>query len=114
MSDLSPAIIAAAKKIQAKQEKDLYKRRERIAVRYPFADPTTLEYDRVAKKYVVVVTCPKCSEEHSRYTQDLKQTQGICPNCKKGADAEKRQTKNALMKKAMQAIAEGKIKPEDE
>lgn len=109
MSNHSPEVIALAEKLLAKKEKENAKRRDRIAEKYPFAQAETVEYDEVAKKYVVVVTCVKCGNEHSRYTQDLAQTKGICPECKKEADAEKRSEKNALVKKAMDLIRNGDV-----
>jgi ssDNA-binding Zn-finger/Zn-ribbon topoisomerase 1 len=109
MSELSAEVIAAANRILAKREREMDKRRERLAKKYPFTQPDTLVYEEASKRFLVVCECPECGEEHSRQTQDLKQTEGRCPNCQEARRKAKAKEKTDLLAKAMQAIRDGKI-----
>lgn len=107
--ELSPEVVAQAKKLLEKKTKALEKSRAK-AESFPGVVAGSLRFDPVANKNQVDVECVRCGKVHQRYTSDLHQTNGICPDCKKDADKDARVEKKALLAKAMLAIKEGKIK----
>lgn len=109
VQDLSPEIIEMARKLSVKKKAKAEKARANLGEKYPWVKVDTLEYDEVAKKNSVQMDCVECGATHRRYTSDLFQTKGVCPDCMKEKKAEGRREKNALMKKAMELLAAGDL-----
>ena len=101
-------VLAKAKQLMEKKQANAKKAAEN-AQKYPGVIPDTTEYDSVAGKYITLVKCVKCGEEHSRYTSDLFQTHGLCPTCRKALAGETKKANKELLTKAMEAIKAGKI-----
>lgn len=106
-SQLSPEIVAAAKKLVAKREANLEKTRENLT-KYPHAKADTLKFDDAAGKFSVEIECTKCGESRRVYTSDLFQVK-TCVACAGEAKKEKAGLKRELLKKAMEAIKNGEI-----
>lgn len=115
-AELPAAVVAQAQKILAKQEASKAKRIEHIRNTYPHADADTLEFDPVANKWSCEIRCQyvdpqtgeMCGKRRRVFTSDLFQVR-MCEEHSKLEKAAKRSAKQDLLKKAMQAIKEGKI-----
>lgn len=105
----TPEVIAAAQKILAKREKAAETSRQNVRENYPWADADTHRFNEELRRYEVDVKCVECGTIHARACQDLKQTAGFCPDCKKERDKQKNAEKKALVAQAMKMIADGKV-----
>jgi uncharacterized protein involved in tolerance to divalent cations len=103
--EYSKEILKLAKKLQDKNRRKIEQMKERIRSKHPYADPETLEYDQAANKYIIIVTCVKCEEKHSRYQQDLTQCQGICESCRSELIRKARRARSELIRKALAELS---------
>jgi formylmethanofuran dehydrogenase subunit E len=108
-AELTPEIIEMARRITEKRAKKTAARYEHLLERYPWIKIQTMRFNHKAMKYEVEMDCSECGVPHFRYTSDLFQTKGLCPECRAKAIKAAKKDKKDLLTRAMKLLAEGKI-----
>lgn len=106
--EIPAEVLAQARKILEKKEK-AGKDAMQNALKYPGVVAGSIQFEPVAGKYTVMVKCIKTGKLHRRYTSDLFQTGGLCPEAREEEKALLKKGKKELLKKAMEAIRNGQI-----
>jgi hypothetical protein len=101
--EITPAQLKMLKRLQERAQEGREKAIANLA-KYPFVNPDTLEFDEVAGKFFVILTCAVSGIEFRRYTSDLFTLDPSNPTCPEVTKANRKKL-NAAQTKVLMALA---------
>jgi hypothetical protein len=106
--EITPELLAAARKLQEKQAKKIEAARENAGSYGEWVKPETLVLDESANKFKVECTCTRTGVSFWSYTSDLFQIGGLCPEERAKDRNAKKAAAKAQVKEAMAFLASKK------
>jgi acetyl-CoA carboxylase beta subunit len=107
--EISQEVLELAQKLAEAQKAKLAKTKENLKEKYPWIKEETLRYDGCAGKNSVEMDCVQCRKTHRRYTSDLFQTLGLCPECRASARKKAKALRAEQVAAALKFLAEKEV-----